>query len=126
MNEEDQQCRCFYEAKLARKRSLIYSFLCIEHKKNVTYEPKHNDIELSGKDAIVGKIRNSELSETVQTQLSETARLLKNVFFRRTPRIEQDVEMTHGFAFSQEEGGVVSQTDVIRAYNTNIPKPDGM
>lgn len=31
-----------------------------------------------------------------------------------------------GFAFSQEEGGAVSQTEVIRAYNTNIPKPDGM
>lgn len=31
-----------------------------------------------------------------------------------------------GFAFSQEEGGTVSQSDVIRAYDTNIPKPDGM
>ncbi|XP_030750728.1 probable phospholipid-transporting ATPase IA isoform X1 [Sitophilus oryzae] len=61
-----------------------------------------------------------------KNSLSETARLLKNVFFRRTPRIEQDVELAHGFAFSQEEGGAVSQTDVIRAYDTNIPKPDGM
>ncbi|KAG5877929.1 hypothetical protein JTB14_004182 [Gonioctena quinquepunctata] len=32
----------------------------------------------------------------------------------------------YGFAFSQEEGGAVSQSAVIRAYNTNIPKPDGM
>ncbi|XP_011498077.1 PREDICTED: probable phospholipid-transporting ATPase IA [Ceratosolen solmsi marchali] len=32
----------------------------------------------------------------------------------------------YGFAFSQEEGGTVSQTDVIRAYNTNLPKPGGM
>lgn len=31
-----------------------------------------------------------------------------------------------GYAFSQEEGGPVSQTDVIRAYDTNVPKPDGM
>ena len=31
-----------------------------------------------------------------------------------------------GFAFSQEEGGAVAQSDVIRAYNTNIPKPGGM
>ncbi|KAJ8909849.1 hypothetical protein NQ315_013335 [Exocentrus adspersus] len=60
-------------------------------------------------------------------RLSETARLLKNVFSRRTtPRIEMEVELSHGFAFSQEEGGVVSQTDVIRAYDTNIPKPAGM
>ncbi|XP_038106522.1 probable phospholipid-transporting ATPase IA isoform X6 [Culex quinquefasciatus] len=31
----------------------------------------------------------------------------------------------YGFAFSQEEGGTVTQTDVIRAYDTNLPKPDG-
>ncbi|KAJ8934426.1 hypothetical protein NQ318_000643 [Aromia moschata] len=62
-----------------------------------------------------------------KNSLSETARLLKNVFTRRTaPRIEVEVELSHGFAFSQEEGGAVSQTDVIRAYDTNIPKPPGM
>ncbi|XP_018568743.1 probable phospholipid-transporting ATPase IA isoform X3 [Anoplophora glabripennis] len=62
-----------------------------------------------------------------KNSLSETARLLKNVFSRRTtPRIEMEVELSHGFAFSQEEGGAVSQTEVIRAYNTNIPKPAGM
>ena len=31
-----------------------------------------------------------------------------------------------GFAFSQEEGGAVTQSEVIRAYNTNLPKPGGM
>ncbi|XP_055314089.1 probable phospholipid-transporting ATPase IA isoform X6 [Sitodiplosis mosellana] len=31
----------------------------------------------------------------------------------------------YGYAFSQEEGGAVTQTDVIRAYDTNLPKPDG-
>lgn len=30
-----------------------------------------------------------------------------------------------GFAFSQEEGGSVSQAELVRAYNTNIPKPAG-
>lgn len=30
-----------------------------------------------------------------------------------------------GFAFSQEEGGSVSQAELVRAYNTNIPKPEG-
>ncbi|XP_021916741.1 phospholipid-transporting ATPase IA isoform X4 [Zootermopsis nevadensis] len=32
----------------------------------------------------------------------------------------------YGFAFSQEEGGAVTQSEVIRAYNTNLPKPGGM
>uniref|UniRef100_A0A182HNH7 Uncharacterized protein n=1 Tax=Anopheles arabiensis TaxID=7173 RepID=A0A182HNH7_ANOAR len=34
-------------------------------------------------------------------------------------------ELADGYAFSQEEGGSVTQTDVIRAYDTNLPKPDG-
>lgn len=34
-------------------------------------------------------------------------------------------QYTDGYAFSQEEGGTVTQTDVIRAYDTNLPKPDG-
>lgn len=32
---------------------------------------------------------------------------------------------TDGFAFSQEENGAVTQENVIRAYDTNLPKPDG-
>lgn len=31
-----------------------------------------------------------------------------------------------GFAFSQEEGATVTQTDIIRAYDTTQPKPDGV
>lgn len=31
-----------------------------------------------------------------------------------------------GYAFSQEEHGAVTQSEVIRAYNTNLPKPEGM
>ncbi|XP_014280434.1 probable phospholipid-transporting ATPase IA isoform X2 [Halyomorpha halys] len=64
--------------------------------------------------------------------LTETARLLKgvrSVFNLRSTtstRVNSDVELSHGFAFSQEEGGAVAQSDVIRAYNTNIPKPGGM
>nr|CAD7426834.1 unnamed protein product [Timema monikensis] len=61
--------------------------------------------------------------------LTETARLLKNVrnvftFHRRSAtRVNMEVELSHGFAFSQEEGGAVTQSEVIRAYNTNLPKP---
>ncbi|KAK4886421.1 hypothetical protein RN001_002692 [Aquatica leii] len=84
-------------------------------------------------------MRESEIKKTdpsivfgreTNSSLSETARLLKNVrsvFFRKShTRIDMEVELAHGFAFSQEEGGTISQADVIRAYNTNIPKPDGM
>jgi len=62
-------------------------------------------------------------------RLTETARLLrnvKNVFRRTTTRVDLEVELSHGYAFSQEEGGVVPQASVIRAYDTTRPKPTGM
>ncbi|CAG9857925.1 unnamed protein product [Phyllotreta striolata] len=87
--------------------------------KSLTDVIRESEIKKSDPQVYRGEAKNS---------LSETARLLRNVFTRRctAPRIEQDVELSHGFAFSQEEGGAVSQSAVIRAYNTNIPKPDGM
>ena len=33
-------------------------------------------------------------------------------------RNDSDIEMTRGYAFSQEEGGVISQTEYIRRYDT--------
>ncbi|XP_047023526.1 probable phospholipid-transporting ATPase IA isoform X7 [Helicoverpa zea] len=59
--------------------------------------------------------------------LTETARLLQNVrsvFSRRSAtRATMELELSHGFAFSQEEGGSVSQADMIRAYDTRQPRP---
>uniref|UniRef100_A0AAG5DM45 Phospholipid-transporting ATPase n=1 Tax=Anopheles atroparvus TaxID=41427 RepID=A0AAG5DM45_ANOAO len=64
-----------------------------------------------------------------RSSLTETARLLRNVrrvFTGRSHTTEnKELELKHGYAFSQEEGGTVTQTDVIRAYDTNLPKPDG-
>ncbi|KAK0176171.1 hypothetical protein PV328_000332 [Microctonus aethiopoides] len=71
-------------------------------------------------------------NQDYRSSLTETARLLKNVrsvFSRRShtaARVNVEVELSHGFAFSQEEGGSVTQTDIIRAYDTNLPKPGGM
>lgn len=59
--------------------------------------------------------------------LTETARLLQNVrsvFSRRSAtRATMELELSHGFAFSQEEGGSVSQAEMIRAYDTRQPRP---
>ncbi|XP_017837733.1 probable phospholipid-transporting ATPase IA isoform X3 [Drosophila busckii] len=33
--------------------------------------------------------------------------------------------LRYGYAFSQEEGGAVPQSIIIRAYDTNLPKPEG-
>ncbi|XP_034247125.1 probable phospholipid-transporting ATPase IA isoform X7 [Thrips palmi] len=44
----------------------------------------------------------------------------------KTPAAALGSLVRYGFAFSQEEGGAVAQSDVIRAYNTNLPKPGGM
>uniref|UniRef100_A0AAV2L9T4 Phospholipid-transporting ATPase n=1 Tax=Knipowitschia caucasica TaxID=637954 RepID=A0AAV2L9T4_KNICA len=59
--------------------------------------------------------------------LNERAHLLTRVF-RKTPSnigrsnsVQQTV--THGYAFSQEEHGVVSQSQVVRSYDTTQQRP---
>ncbi|KAH8415892.1 hypothetical protein KR222_003038 [Zaprionus bogoriensis] len=68
----------------------------------------------------------SQVLEESRSSFTETARLLRNVFTRRAnTRVETELELSHGYAFSQEEGGAVPQSIVIRAYDTNLPKPEG-
>lgn len=80
-------------------------------------------------------VRESEIANTdpatvivraTKHRLTETARLLKNVFKRTTTHVPLEVELQHGFAFSQEEHGVVPQSEVIRAYDTTKSKPQGV
>ncbi|MCJ8745806.1 hypothetical protein PDJAM_G00134810 [Pangasius djambal] len=59
--------------------------------------------------------------------LNERAHLLARVF-RKTPSsvgrsssVQQTV--SHGYAFSQEEHGVVSQSQVVRSYDTTRQRP---
>ncbi|CAN8032995.1 unnamed protein product, partial [Ixodes persulcatus] len=61
-------------------------------------------------------------------KLTETARLLKNVFMKpvTTAHVPIEVELKHGYAFSQEEHGVVPQADLIRAYDSTKQKPQGI
>ncbi|XP_011147938.1 probable phospholipid-transporting ATPase IA isoform X5 [Harpegnathos saltator] len=93
--------------------------------KSVTEAARENEIRKSDPGVIFN-------NQDYRSSLTETARLLKNVksvFTRRSnaaSRVNVEVELSHGFAFSQEEGGSVTQTDVIRAYDTNLPKPGGM
>ncbi|XP_056625153.1 probable phospholipid-transporting ATPase IA isoform X4 [Triplophysa dalaica] len=54
--------------------------------------------------------------------LTERAQLLKNVFKKSTVNLYRSDSMQqnilHGYAFSQDENGVLSQSEVIRAYDT--------
>ncbi|KAM9578823.1 phospholipid-transporting ATPase IA isoform 4-T4 [Guaruba guarouba] len=60
--------------------------------------------------------------------LSERAQLLKNVFKKnhvnlyRSDSLQQN--LLHGYAFSQDENGIVSQSEVIRAYDTTKQRPE--
>uniref|UniRef100_A0A5S6PYI7 Phospholipid-transporting ATPase n=1 Tax=Trichuris muris TaxID=70415 RepID=A0A5S6PYI7_TRIMR len=53
-----------------------------------------------------------------RSRLSETARLLRSVFRRTVSTVGLAQEVRHGYAFSQEEGGCVSQADMIRSYDS--------
>uniref|UniRef100_A0A8C9AID3 Phospholipid-transporting ATPase n=1 Tax=Prolemur simus TaxID=1328070 RepID=A0A8C9AID3_PROSS len=60
--------------------------------------------------------------------LTERAQLLKNVFKKnhvnlyRSESLQQN--LLHGYAFSQDENGIVSQSEVIRAYDTTKQRPE--
>ncbi|XP_053314387.1 phospholipid-transporting ATPase IA isoform X2 [Spea bombifrons] len=60
--------------------------------------------------------------------LTERAQLLKNVFKKNTTSMyrSESVQqnLLHGYAFSQDENGIVSQSEVIRAYDTTKQKPE--
>lgn len=66
--------------------------------------------------------------KATRKRLTETARLLKNVFTRSTNRMQevQSEMQPRGYAFSQEEHGVVLQSELIRAYDTTVEKPEGL
>ncbi|OWF51162.1 phospholipid-transporting ATPase IA [Mizuhopecten yessoensis] len=59
-------------------------------------------------------------------RLTETARLLRNVFTRSSGRMPTAVDQPHGYAFSQEEHGVLTQAELIRVYDSNKDKPEGL
>ncbi|XP_065288797.1 probable phospholipid-transporting ATPase IA isoform X17 [Dermacentor albipictus] len=82
-------------------------------------------------------VRESEITHSdpgpvilhgTKQKLTETARLLKNVFMKpvTTAHVPIEVELKHGYAFSQEEHGVVPQADLIRAYDSTKTKPKGI
>uniref|UniRef100_A0A1A9V9K6 Phospholipid-transporting ATPase n=1 Tax=Glossina austeni TaxID=7395 RepID=A0A1A9V9K6_GLOAU len=85
--------------------------------KSLTEAVRESEIRQRDPDDVMNETRSS---------FTETARLLRSVFVRRaTTRVDIDVELSHGYAFSQEEGGAVSQSTIIRSYNTNLQKPRG-
>ncbi|XP_070554508.1 probable phospholipid-transporting ATPase IA isoform X2 [Ptychodera flava] len=68
------------------------------------------------------------IEQATRKTLTETSRLLKNLFTRKPSRpVADPYEMTqHGYAFSQEEHGVIPQSQLIRAYDTTKSKPEGL
>ncbi|CAH1730930.1 probable phospholipid-transporting ATPase IA isoform X2 [Aphis gossypii] len=92
-------------------------------------------IQTTTKKSLVQTLRENELRKpntnnvvNPRHRTNEKARLLENVksVFNFKSRLQSttEVEMNHGFAFSQEEGGAVSQSDMIRVYNTCSPTPE--
>ncbi|KAG7251141.1 hypothetical protein CRUP_019247, partial [Coryphaenoides rupestris] len=58
--------------------------------------------------------------------LSERAQLLRNAFRRTSEPTysenSQQQNLLHGYAFSQDENGALSQSDVIRSYDTTTQR----
>lgn len=59
------------------------------------------------------------VKRSVKKRFNETSRLLTRLFRRRGSRPARDGDSSrHGYAFSQEEHGVISQADVIRVFDS--------
>jgi len=68
----------------------------------------------------------TELVREYELQNADPSHVMKESRSSQSHSTEnKELELQHGYAFSQEEGGVISQSQVIRAYDTNLPKPDG-
>ncbi|XP_070159746.1 probable phospholipid-transporting ATPase IA isoform X7 [Polyergus mexicanus] len=68
----------------------------------------------------------TETARENEIRTSDPGDVFNNQDYRSSPVHAIADIARYGFAFSQEEGGSVTQTDVIRAYDTNLPKPGGM
>jgi len=95
--------------------------------KSVTDQVCEREINLQRSES--GKLLEGSRRDS-RTKLVETARLLRSVrnVFRRPntaadgARGQTELELSHGYAFSQEEHGAVRQGDMVRAYDTeNVP-----
>jgi len=80
----------------------------------------------------IAEVMNKEVAVYVQggkRPLTESSRLLRNVrkrFRKNKQRQEEqatmEMDVRHGYAFSQEEAGAVSQGEYIRRYDTTRPR----
>ncbi|BFZ14729.1 hypothetical protein BsWGS_17768 [Bradybaena similaris] len=106
-----------------------------------THRQSVQELELAHKEVKIELTLKKKLSKyrTIEGSLpiSERARLISRTFMmnigdrmlgtRRPTTSSQETPdvVAHGFAFSQEEHGVVNQTQYIRAYDTTQEKPEG-
>jgi len=81
----------------------------------------------------IAEVMNKEVANYLEggkrPLLTESSRLLRNVrkrFRKNKQRQEEqatmEMDVRHGYAFSQEEGGAVSQGEYIRRYDTTRPR----
>merc|ERR1712154_670634 len=91
----------------------------------------------------IAEVMNKEVAVYVEGSrrpLTESSRLLRNVRkrFRKNKQKQEEqatmeMDVKHGYAFSQEEAGAVSQAEYIRRYDTttrprstcNMPRVSG-
>jgi len=98
---------------------------------DVTFKATKTTVFTTETDRIrIAEIVKKEVAPYIESgrrPLTESSRLLRNVrkrFQRNKQRQEQmsqtELDVSHGYAFSQEERGAVSQTEYIRRYDTTL------
>ncbi|KAM9381596.1 phospholipid-transporting ATPase IA [Phaethornis superciliosus] len=115
------QTTCFWGTLYTLRVNL--AVFCVTNRiKRATFKTLVDEVqELEAKSEDPGEVVHGK-------SLTERAQLLKNVFKKnhvnlyRSDSLQQN--LLHGYAFSQDEHGIVSQSEVIRAYDTTKQRPE--
>ncbi|XP_033111210.1 phospholipid-transporting ATPase IB-like [Anneissia japonica] len=95
-------------------RDVVWKAFCRTMFKTLAQEVQEAEIDHIDPTVIIKK--------SVSKRLNETSRLLGRLIKRKKPvgggGAEEHEPTAHGYAFSQEEHGVITQSEVIRAYDT--------
>nr|XP_019918067.2 probable phospholipid-transporting ATPase IA isoform X5 [Crassostrea gigas] len=124
---------------------IIIPFICLI--RDVTWKAYKRTMHKTLKEEVQEKEKLHEdptpvVIKMTKKRLTETARLLRNVFTRSSNRMQTASEQPppsptpslreiyrrtdDGFAFSQEENGVLTQAQLIRVYDSTKSKPEGL
>ena len=122
--EDEVESHTSQQTMMSETAKLIRSF-CYPTTRQPTTNVEQQQPTTSRLDQSIER-RTSPLSDRRESKISVKQLMERNRSDSLKSGSKDDVELKLGFAFSQEENGVVSQEKFIRSYDTTKSKPSGV